>query len=90
MLNFRGFIHELVYSTRAILYDEILFKSMNKSRDIPLIPWDRIHENPLDNSPDSNFLNNPLTQIDLAADKWLTNRINRYNNLLRQFEIPGE
>lgn len=57
--NFRRFIHGLVHSTRTILYDKILFKSINRSRDILLIPWKRIYENPLNNSPYSNFLNNP-------------------------------
>ena len=36
--NFRGFLYGLVHSIRTILFDEILFKSIAKSRDISVIP----------------------------------------------------
>ena len=89
ILNFRGFLHGLVYSTRTILFDEILFKSIAKSRDIPVIPWTKIHENPLDNSPYSNFLHNPQSNLDIARPQdWLFNRISLNRDLLRRFEIP--
>lgn len=90
MSNFRGFIHGLVHSTRTILYDKILFKSINRSRDIPLIPWETIHENPLDNSPYSNFLNNPQSDLTISRPQnWLFDRIYLNKDLLRRFEIPG-
>ena len=36
--NFREFLYGLVYSTHTILFDEILFKSIAKLRDISVIP----------------------------------------------------
>ena len=88
--NFRGFLHGLVHSTRTILFDEILFKSIAKSRDIPVIPWTKIHENPLDNSLYSNFLHNPQSNLNIARPQnWLFNRISLNSDLLRRFEIPG-
>ena len=90
MSNFRGFLHGLVHSTRTILFDEILFKSIAKSRDIPVIPWTKIHENPLNNSLYSNFLHNPQSNLDIARPQdWLFNRISLNRDLLRRFEISG-
>ena len=91
MSDFRGFLHGLVHSTRTILYDELLFKSITKSRDIPKIPWEKIHENPLDNSPFSNFLYNPQLDLDISRPQdWLFNRISLNKDLISRFEIPGE
>ena len=90
MSNFRGFIHGLLYSTRAILFDEILFRSITKSRRIPLIPWEKIYENPLDNSPYSNFLNNPQTNLGIPRPQdWLFSRLSQHEDLLRRFQIPS-
>lgn len=66
MSNFRGFIYGLVYSTRTILYHKILFKSINRLRDIPLISWETIYENSLDNSSYSNFLNNSQSDLTIS------------------------
>ena len=91
MSDFRGFLHGLVHSTRTILYDEILFRSITKSRDIPEIPWEKIHENPLDNTPFSNFLHNPQSDLDISRPQdWLFNRISLNIDLISRFEIPGE
>ena len=88
ILNFRGFLYRLVYSTRTILFKELLFES--EGQNIPSIYWNRIHENPLDNSPFSNFLSNPQTELGLVQpEKWLTNRIGSNENLIRRFEIPS-
>ena len=38
MSTFRGFIHDLVYLTRSILFDELLFNNPRKSRNIISIP----------------------------------------------------
>ena len=91
MSDFRGFLYGLVHSTRTILYNEILFKSITKSRDIPEIPWEKIHENPLDNSPFSNFLHNPQSDLNISRPQdWLFNRISLNQDLISRFEISGE
>ena len=64
--NFREFLYSLIYSTRTILFDKILFKSIAKSRDILVISWTKIHENPLNNSLYSNFLYNSQLNLDIA------------------------
>ena len=88
MSDFRGFLHGLVHLTRTILYNEILFKSITKSRDIPEIPWEKIHENPLDNSPFSNFLHNPQSDLNISRPQdWLFNRISLNQDLISRFEI---
>ena len=88
MSNFRGFLYDLVYSTRTILFDEILFKSIDKSRDISVISWTKIHENPLNNSLYSNFLHNSQLNLDIARPQnQLFNRISLNRDLLRRFEI---
>ena len=88
MSNFRGFLHGLVHSTRTILFKELLFES--ECQNIPSIPWEKIHENSLDNSPFSNFLSNPQSDLELIrSENWLINRIEQYENLISRFEIPG-
>jgi len=93
--NFREFVHGLISSTRALLFQDILFEnsiSTAKSplRKIPDISWRQIYDNPLDSTPFSNFLNDSRTNIGLEnPERFLYSRIATSPDLASRFTIPG-
>ncbi len=93
--NFREFVHGLISSTRALLFQDILFEnsiSTAKSplRKIPDISWRQIYDNPLDSTPFSNFLNDSRTNIGLEnPERFLYSRIATSPDLASRFTVPG-
>lgn len=88
LLDFRGFIHGLISSTRSILINDILFESYftHSTSQIPEIPWGDIHDNPLDPTPFSDFLSNSRSNFQLSnSARWLWDRIMSNPILYRRF-----
>ena len=93
--NFRAFIHGLLSSTRATLFEDVLFQSKNSTTEstisIPEIPWSRIFDNPLDSTPFSNFLQDSRTDLGVEDPKnWLIRKIASRPDLASRFRAPGE
>ena len=94
--DFRSFIHGLTSATRDLLYREILFENRvpttnSPTRSIPIIPWSRIFDNPLDSTPFQNFLGDSRTDLGLDhSEKWLYNRIATSPDLASRFTIPSQ
>lgn len=87
--NFRSFVHGLVYSTRSLLLDELLFRNY-ETLDFPVIPWSKFRENPLDTIPFSNFIVNSAINLELKnPENWLRDRICNHKDLINRFELPG-
>ena len=83
--DFRGFVYGLIASTRAILFEELLFDniSTHSNQKIPEILWSSIYDNPLDSSLGVNFLNNIQTSMQVADwTRWLNDRI-MINDILK-------
>jgi len=73
IFNFRAFIHDLLSSTQAILFEDVLFQSKNSTIEstilISEILWSRIFDNSLNSTSFFNFLQNSWTNLEVKNSK---------------------
>lgn len=92
IFNFRAFIHDLLSSTQAILFEDVLFQSKNSTIEstisISEILWSRIFDNSLDSTSFFNFLQNSWTNLEVKNSKnWLIWKIASRSNLASRFRV---
>lgn len=92
IFNFRAFIHDLLSSTQAILFEDVLFQSKNSTIEstisISKILWSRIFDNSLDSTSFFNFLQNSWTNLEVKNSKnWLIRKIASRSNLASRFRV---
>ncbi len=87
MGEFRGMIHELVVETRRMLMKDLIFEDDGFK---PLrIPWQLLRDNPIENTPGCNFIQDARNRFEVDGKWWLYNRIGQNENVKRKFIKPG-
>ncbi|KAL8740051.1 MAG: hypothetical protein Q9190_007204 [Brigantiaea leucoxantha] len=91
MHGFRKMVHDLVKETRRILTEDLLMletrndQTEEESNALPQIPWQELRDNPVDERPGWNFLQDQRTQWPVDGKKWLWGRIGKSEKLRSQF-----
>lgn len=87
MGEFRSMVHGLVMKTRRMLMEELLFNGPKK--DIPIILWHTLQDNPMEGRPGWNFLQDTRSQLPVEGPMWLFNRIGQDPAIQAQFIKHG-
>ena len=84
MSDLRGFVHSLVGQARRILHEDLLFAKM-KDKTLPKVPWRLMVDNPVDGSPNWNFIQDERNPWPTEGKDWLWDRIIDDPNLSKRF-----
>ncbi len=87
MGKFRGMIHGLMTETRRMLINDLLLA--NDRFNMPRIPWQSLRDNPVENTPGWNFMQDTRNQFEVDGQWWLYNRIGENENIMRKFVKAG-
>jgi len=75
MGQFRSWVQGLTNECRRIMMRELML-SVDEAGDgeIPVIPWDRLHDNPSESKPGYCFLDNENTKLPVEGKRWMFDR----------------
>jgi hypothetical protein len=86
MSQFRSMVHGLVEQCRQMMQEELLFcGSKYEGEKMPKVPWKLIRDNPTDERPGWNFLQDQRTRMPVDGQTWLFHRIRRDDTIKRRF-----
>jgi RecQ family ATP-dependent DNA helicase len=88
MGEFRGMIHGLVVETRRMLMKDLIFE--DDGFKPPGVPWQLLRDNPIENTPGWNFIQDARNRFEVDGKWWLYNRIGQNENVKRKFIKPGQ
>ncbi len=89
MAQFRSMVHGIVEQCRQLMMEELLFcGSKYSGEQIPEVPWKSIRDNPTNEQPGWNFLQDQRTQMPVDGQTWLFNHIGRDQGLKQRFLRP--
>jgi hypothetical protein len=61
----------------------------SKATPVPAVPWESMRDNPTDERPGWNFLNDQRTQMPVDGERWLFDRVGQEASIRSQFMKPG-
>jgi superfamily II DNA helicase RecQ len=88
MAQFRSMVHGLATESRRLLQEELLFGNQ-VAEPVPSVPWESIRDNPTDERPGWNFLQDQRTQMPVDGKRWLFERIGKEARIRNRFMKPG-
>jgi hypothetical protein len=89
MAQFRSMVHGMKTESKRLLIEELLFCNGQAADQVPQIPWEQLRDNPTDNRPGWNFLQDQRTRMPVEGDKWLFERVGQDATLRDRFIRPG-
>jgi len=91
MSQFRGMVHSLVEQCQQLMKDELLFcsSSICTEDQIPKVPWKLLRDNPTDQRPGWNFLQDQRTRMPVDGQTWLFDHIGQHDSIRKRFLRPG-
>jgi hypothetical protein len=51
MAQFRSKVHRLIGKSQQLIRDKLLFGSSPSSEPVPVVPWEKMRDNPTDKQP---------------------------------------
>ncbi|KAL1640735.1 hypothetical protein SLS61_010230 [Didymella pomorum] len=89
MAQFRGMVHGMQAEAKRILVEELLFCGEQTAGQVPPIPWEQLRDNPTDERPGWNFLQDHRTRMPVDGEKWLFERVGQDASVRARFIKPG-
>jgi len=90
MPQFRGMVHGLVTETRRLLVEDLLsFGNKQRVGEVPGIPWQSLRDNPTDERPGWNFLQDHRSRLPVDGETWLFDRVGQDAAIRDRFLKPG-
>jgi len=89
MAQFRSMVHGMEAEGKRLLVEELLFCNRQAADQVPHIPWEQLRDNPTDDRPGWNFLQDQRTRMPIEGDKWLFERVGQDAALRERFIRPG-
>jgi len=89
MAQFRSMIHGLVIESRRLLVEDLLLFDSKHAHEVPEIPWRSLRDNPTDERPGWNFLQDHRTQLPVDGQMWMFDRVGREAAIRERFLKPG-
>ena len=87
MGEFRGFVHGLVGATRTLLGE--LLQEADLGLGLPAIPWDRLFDDPAEQTPGWSFLRDRRTPWPVDGARWMVERLRGEPGVQRQVMTRG-
>jgi len=89
MAQFRSMVHGLVTESRRLLVEDLLLFNGRHAHKVPEIPWQSLRDNPTDERPGWNFLQDHRTRLPVDGQMWLFNRVGQEPAVRSRFLKPG-
>ncbi len=89
MAQFRSMIHGLATETRRLLVEDLLLYGGKQAHQVPAIPWESLRDNPTDERPGWNFLQDHRTKLPVEGQMWLFDRVGQDAAIRERFLRPG-
>ena len=89
MAQFRSMVHGLVDASRRLLMEDLLFSNSPSAESVPSIPWESLRDNPTDERPGWNFLQDQRTHMPVDGERWLFEWVGQNARIRNQFMKPG-
>lgn len=89
MAQFRSMVHGLVDASRRVLMEDLLFSNSPSAESVPSIPWESLRDNPTDERPGWNFLQDQRTHMPVDGERWLFEWVGQNARIRNQFMKPG-
>lgn len=89
MAQFHSMVHGLMMKSRRLLVEDLLLFNSRHTHKVPEIPWQSLRDNPTDERPGWNFLQDHRTQLPVDGQMWLFNRVRQEPAVRSRFLKSG-
>jgi superfamily II DNA helicase RecQ len=89
MAQFRSMVHGMQAESKRLLVEELLFCNRQTTEPVPQVPWEQLRDNPTDDRPGWNFLQDQRTRMPVDGEKWLFERVGQDVTMRARFVKPG-
>lgn len=89
MSQFRSMVHGMQAESKRILLEELLFCAGRTADQVPQVPWEQLRDNPTDDRPGWNFLQDQRTRMPVDGEIWLFERVGQDAATRERFIKPG-
>ncbi|RYO26416.1 hypothetical protein AA0113_g12493 [Alternaria arborescens] len=89
MAQFRSMVHGMQAESKRLLLEELLFCNGQTADPVPQVPWEQLRDNPTDDRPGWNFLQDQRTRMPVDGERWLFERVGQDATMRERFIKPG-
>jgi superfamily II DNA or RNA helicase len=89
MAQFRSMMHGIQAESKRLLVEELLFCNGQTADQVPRVPWEQLRDNPTDDRPGWNSLQDQRTRLPVDGERWLFERVGKNAAIQEQFSKPG-